>query len=177
MTYPIELINNEYSALLLCCAGDIKNNTHIIGNNDVQYFSNLDNVTLVDLNPDTMNILKNSLYKHKQNWVFIVDDMYKVCNNFLITNKKFDIISCDPWTNQMEDLLFNNLNNILPITNKYLITGFSKILSDKYNLNLNMHSIETFINKRYNINISIINLIKRSGYLGGIYWIVMQKNN
>ena len=175
MNYPVELINNGCSALLLCCAADFKNNIHKIGDNDVQYYNNVDIVTLVDLNYETMNKLKNDLYKNKKQWTFIIDDMYKVCKEFYLENKKFDIISCDPFTNHMEDFLLNNLNNILPITNKYIITGFSKILSDKYNLDLDISIIEKFINTKYNINISIIKLVKRSDYLGGIYWLIIQK--
>ena len=100
--------------------------------------------------------------------------MWISCNNYYLKHIKFDIISCDPWTNNMEEFLFINLDKILCITNKYIITGFSKILSDKYNLNLDTKKIEKFINIKYNTNISIIKLMKRSDHLGGIFWLVIK---
>ena len=58
MNYPIEYIDNNFSVLLLCCADDIQNGSLQIGDNDVRYYKDVDNVTLIDLNINTLNILK-----------------------------------------------------------------------------------------------------------------------
>ena len=59
-TYPVNIINDNQSVLLLYSAA-------FEGYNDVKYYKNIQNVTLVDIDKEKLNKMKNKIYKNEIN--------------------------------------------------------------------------------------------------------------
>lgn len=175
--YP-NIVNNNDSVLILFCAA-------YEGGQDVKYYIDNSNVTLVDLDEDKMRIMKNKTYSNKKSWKYIVDDVYNVLSMYNEKNIKFDIVSADPWTNMEEDTYEKHFIKYYNCSNKYLIMGCCKDTMVKHYLT-DCNSVTNYIRKTHKLNdIKCIDILKRSDYYSpewtytkesGVFWLVFEKS-
>ena len=167
--YPVNIISSSKNVFLGCCA-------HFLGRYDVQYYKDkIEYATLVDLNKDKMIEIK-SLYGDQAKWNYIVDDIYKICEQFREEKRLFDIVNIDPWTNQMEAMWeTDNFKKLYNICRNFLVLNSSALFNDKHKIK-NSNDYESFIKKQHNINIKCIDILKRSVHVGGIYWVILSKD-
>tara|TARA_Y100000590_G_scaffold457128_1_gene609082 strand:- start:1585 stop:2196 length:612 start_codon:yes stop_codon:yes gene_type:complete len=159
---------NIESALIPFCAA-------FLGENDVKYFINVNNVTLIDLDKDKIEIMKNEKYNYKSDWNFIIGDCWIEMDKLIENNTFFDVVSVDCWTTQIEEMINLHFKNIYKIANKYVVLIYSKEFDEKYGLNKSKETIQAYIEKKYEFKVNLIDMIKRSNFKGGIYWLVFKK--
>ena len=176
--YPSYIIDTSDSVLILCCAA-------FLGQSDVEFYRDCDNVVLVDILEDKLEVMKNQTYNSKKKWEYINRCMFDVIKDYTEQNRKFDIISVDPWTGILEHRLYDKeFLTIFNCTNKYLVVSSSQDIFGKYNIK-NKQDITEMIKQKYKIdNIDCIDILKRSDYyspnwkhtiVGGVYWLVFEK--
>jgi len=178
--YPSYIIDISDSVLLLCCAA-------FLGKSDAEFYRECDNVVLVDILEDKLEVMKNKTYSTKKTWEYINRCMFDVLKNYTEQNRKFDIVSVDPWTGNLEQRIYDtDFLKIFNCTNKYLVVSASQDIFGKYNINIKQ-DITDMIKEKYKIdNIDCIDIIKRSDYysetwehtkVGGVYWVVFEKKS
>ena len=167
--YPTYIFkDNIGNALIPFCAA-------FLGESDVKYFVRIENVTLIDFDKDKIDIMKNNKYNYKHNWKFIVGDCWIEMGNLVKKNKFFDIVNIDCWSTQIEEMINVHFKNIYKLANKYLVLIYSIEFDKKYGLNKSKENIETYIREKHRCTISVIDIIKRSNFNDGIYWLVLKK--
>lgn len=130
-------------------------------------------VTLIDNDPIKMEDMKRI---YPDEWTFIVDDAFKIVREFNDKNIKFDLVSCDPWSNTVDDVLTKDFTLFWNITNKYFICV--SCLNNFYksnNIEPTKESIESYIKKVHNIEVVVDYIIKVGDCEGGSYYIIIKK--
>ena len=143
------------------------------GLSDVIYFIDVENVCLVDNDVEKMGLMKDI---YPPSWDFIIEDAFETISNFASQGRKYDVVSCDPWTPTIPRVLIDEFDKFYEVAEKYLViraTGNSFFM--KNNIEPNEVQIAKFLSSRHQKDIKVKQLIKDCGFDGGSYKIVIEK--
>lgn len=181
--YPVNIIKENHSVLLLFCAA-------FGGVYDVKHYTNVDNAVLVDIKKEELEDMKNNLYKEKDKWVYRCEDAFSVVDEYINSNRKFDIVNADPWSNIALNIWDTPsvFKKFYDCTSKYFVIVCTEDILVKFNLKNNKpitEAITDFIVTKHKINdMKCIDFIHRSTFFseswkyaktGGVYWAVFEK--
>ena len=156
------------SAIVFFCAA-------FYGRQDAIYFYDykMKDVTLVDTDAEKMTWM---VHIYPKEWKFITGDAFSYAGKLLREGKKFDVVSCDPFTNFIPDILIKDFDKFYGIAKKYFVTRASYgMFFEKYSVEPTEAALAAFLTEKHNREIKVRELNQVSTFDGGCYWAVIEK--
>ena len=157
MTFPAELLRKDDTALCLFCAA-------FGGRQDAVFLrdAGLRDVTCVDIDGEKLNAMKPSF---PTSWEWRQSDAFAVIDEAVT---QWDVVTVDAWSN-LEDQVLSRFDKLLSMTKRVLVVGVSMPRLEAMGIDPSRASSSLL---GHNVTFR-----KRSSYLGGTYWIVMEKTS
>jgi len=172
--FPESELDECQSAVFFFCAA-------FGGRNDVIYAHKreMKDVVLNDIVEDKLNEMKNT---YSSQWEYIHGDAFEEAIRFSDEGRKFDLVSCDPFTGLESKVMRNHFLNFYNIANKYMFCMITKNHWHSLGIDItNTVQISSYLSSLHNLNINVSSIVKRSDFKGegaehsGVYWAVIKK--
>ena len=193
-SFPKYVLAHAESAAAFFCAG-------FGGRNDVVHLQkhSLGDVTLIDHDVDKMAALQQ---RCDPAWRYIVADAFDAAAE-LRQSRTYDVVTCDAWTNQFEDVALCHLDNFLALAKRYLLitlvphwadekgygahwfasqhkdVRFYRAIRDCFQTQSRSAIIAelTAVLTRYHGRpVKVCDIVRRNDYLKGCYWLVIESS-
>ena len=164
--YPYVFSGAKSAAVFFCAA--------CYGKWDAIYYYDykIPDVTLVDTDAEKLKAMA-SIYP--EGWKYITADAFDYAGRCLWEGRKFDVVSCDPFTNLVPRVLINDFDKFYSIANKYLVARVTYgNFFEKYNVEPTEEALAEFLTKEHKKTIKVRELNEVSTFDGGCYWAVIE---
>lgn len=166
--FPMQVLEGSKSAASFFCAGYLGqlDSIHVLdaGINDV-YLCDLDGVKL-----DRMR----SMYP--SDWRFERGDAYRLAEQRLAEGARYDIVIADPWAGHIE-----RLNKTFPLwyalSRRWVLMGVTASWFLDQGGEISPDFFRERIRARHELDVTVESLVWRSDWLGGVYWVVVRKDD
>ncbi len=166
--FPLQIIKNVSSAAMFFCAGfgGLYDVIHVYNNTAIK------DVSLIDNHSEKMQWMQKI---YPNNWSYFTEDAFVSAENFLQQGKEFNLVCCDPYSGLIPDIFINKFNLFFKLTNKYLVANYARSFDHLFHPQFDLKHFASYLSDIHKQEIKISNITFRSNFLGGLYWIVIEK--
>lgn len=163
--FPTRLLNDCRSAAAFFVA-------QFYGKNDVVHIYNagIPRVTLVDVDRDKLDVMREI---YPSDWDVLYEDAFAVAERFASEGRKFDLVTCDAYSPMSERVAWDTLDLWESIANRYLMLFYTTPMLEQLGAPPEAPVVADAVSARLGRPVRVIDLIKRSSHLGGVYWCVI----
>lgn len=168
LAFPTHLFHGVRSAVSFFCA-------QFHGKNDVVhlYHMGLDDVTLVDIDSAK---LAHMAAIYPPTWRAVEQDAFAFAHEQRAANQSWDLVVCDPYSSLAPEVVTTHVAGFVGISSDWVVLLFSQAILDTHGLGANNHdAIADFVSDHAGTPVECVEVVRRSGHAGGIYWVVLRR--
>jgi hypothetical protein len=141
------------------------------GINDIAniYEAGIESISINDIELDKLN----QIDEYYENFSFIKypGDAFLLVEKFIKDDKKFDIVTADPFSNLYPKVHNEFLTSLLKITQRQLIVGIDGIFLKENGIMDDTNGLKNYYQSIFKLNINVVELINRSTHRENTYWV------
>ena len=167
-TFPCDILAGCNSAAVFFCAA-------FYGRQDVIHMLNhgVSELWLNDMDVEKLNKMA-ALYGAANR--LLPGDAYAVARELASAGRKFDVVNCDPFTNQMMNVLVDEYAVFSALADKWFITGATGLLFAEMGVEATAEALTKWMQSKGHADAYVERLVQRnSSYQDGVYWVVFKR--